>query len=315
MVGIDGVILVALVSIIAGILLHRWITTRISQPNDLYRRERHWALAVAAAIVLLFIIVAMLPLFLRSFQMFTPDANAGLLAKLGTYGDMFGLFNSFFTGLAFAGIFYTVLIQYRQRELQEEEIILLKAKSAELTISDRDDNKLFTKVPGTGKRLFNSCYIRVCIENSKETIAKGCRAYLTAIEIEQNGSYVKVPFFENAHRLRWSLEDEHNSAQKEEIDIPNRVPMHLNVFSIKDERHTPDNNTGCNAQISLIQIANKHVKYHIYDNKLLPNTGYRFEIMISAENAKTMIVSLIVRLKVDWNEVYIVSVRTGEVRS
>lgn len=41
----------------------------------------------------------------------------------GTYGDMFGAVNSLFSGLAFAGIIYTILLQREELRLQREELI------------------------------------------------------------------------------------------------------------------------------------------------------------------------------------------------
>ena len=40
----------------------------------------------------------------------------------GTFGDMFGAVNALFSGLAFAGIVYTILLQRRELELQREEL-------------------------------------------------------------------------------------------------------------------------------------------------------------------------------------------------
>jgi hypothetical protein len=41
----------------------------------------------------------------------------------GTFGDTFGAINSLFSGLAFAGIIYTILLQRRELELQRKELI------------------------------------------------------------------------------------------------------------------------------------------------------------------------------------------------
>lgn len=40
----------------------------------------------------------------------------------GQFGDMFGGINAFFTGLAFAGVIYTILLQRRELELQRDEL-------------------------------------------------------------------------------------------------------------------------------------------------------------------------------------------------
>lgn len=44
--------------------------------------------------------------------------------KRGTFGDMFGAVNSLFSGLAFAGIIYTIMIQRKELSLQRKELAL-----------------------------------------------------------------------------------------------------------------------------------------------------------------------------------------------
>jgi hypothetical protein len=46
----------------------------------------------------------------------------------GTFGDMFGAVNSLFSGLAFAGIIYTILLQRNELELQREELRSTRAE-------------------------------------------------------------------------------------------------------------------------------------------------------------------------------------------
>jgi hypothetical protein len=52
----------------------------------------------------------------------------------GTFGDMFGSVNSLFSGLAFAGVIYAILLQSKELELQREE---LKLTREELSQSDQ----------------------------------------------------------------------------------------------------------------------------------------------------------------------------------
>ena len=54
--------------------------------------------------------------------------------KQGAFGDSFGAINSLFSGLAFAGIIYTIALQRKELELQREELKLTREelqKSAE----------------------------------------------------------------------------------------------------------------------------------------------------------------------------------------
>jgi uncharacterized LabA/DUF88 family protein len=41
----------------------------------------------------------------------------------GTFGDSFGAVNSLFSGLAFGGLIYTILLQRKELELQRQELI------------------------------------------------------------------------------------------------------------------------------------------------------------------------------------------------
>jgi hypothetical protein len=44
----------------------------------------------------------------------------------GQFGDMFGVINSLFSGLAFAGLVYTILLQQQELALQREELTLTR---------------------------------------------------------------------------------------------------------------------------------------------------------------------------------------------
>lgn len=44
------------------------------------------------------------------------------LAKAGQFGDMFGGANALFSGLAFVGVIYAILLQSKELELQREEL-------------------------------------------------------------------------------------------------------------------------------------------------------------------------------------------------
>lgn len=46
--------------------------------------------------------------------------------RRGQFGDMFGVVNALFAGLAFAGVIYTILLQRKELELQREELRLTR---------------------------------------------------------------------------------------------------------------------------------------------------------------------------------------------
>ena len=52
------------------------------------------------------------------------------MATRGQFGDIFGGVNAAFTGLAFAGVIYTILLQRRELELQRDELRLTRDELA-----------------------------------------------------------------------------------------------------------------------------------------------------------------------------------------
>lgn len=54
------------------------------------------------------------------------SSNFSKWSERGTFGDSFGAINSLFSGLAFGGIIYTILLQRKELRLQREELILTR---------------------------------------------------------------------------------------------------------------------------------------------------------------------------------------------
>ena len=64
------------------------------------------------------------------------------LTDRGVFGDSFGAINSLFSGLAFAGIIYTILLQRKELKLQRDELELTRdelAKSAKAQIESQKE--------------------------------------------------------------------------------------------------------------------------------------------------------------------------------
>ena len=53
---------------------------------------------------------------------YLPGDQPEIWAKRGQFGDLFGSVNALFSGLAFAGIIYTIFIQKEELELQHKAI-------------------------------------------------------------------------------------------------------------------------------------------------------------------------------------------------
>ena len=81
--------------------------------------EHIWAIAVASAVV----VIWLLSWFLLRHE-----------PERGTFGDMFGGTNALFSGLAFAGVIYAILLQKQELKLQRKELELTRqelSRSAE----------------------------------------------------------------------------------------------------------------------------------------------------------------------------------------
>lgn len=68
-----------------------------------------------------------------SLMLFIDDPN-----KRGTFGDQFGAVNALFSGLAFAGLIYTIILQRRDLELQRNDLRLQREELA-LTRQEMED--------------------------------------------------------------------------------------------------------------------------------------------------------------------------------
>lgn len=77
-------------------------------------------------------------LFLLNFSMvfFIPDGNTR-----GTFGDQFGAVNALFSGLAFAGLIYTIILQRKDLELQRNDLKLQREEMEEQTAEFEKQNE------------------------------------------------------------------------------------------------------------------------------------------------------------------------------
>jgi hypothetical protein len=133
------------------------------------------------------------------------------IAKSGVFGDSFGLLTSLFSGLAFAGLIITIVMQKNELELQREELSLtrseLSGQKEELKVQNqsirvqRFENTFFKML-----EFFSSCRDGVCHVGrisgptvGREAIARIYQSftegYLTRYEYSSSGS--SIPFFKD----------------------------------------------------------------------------------------------------------------------
>ena len=67
------------------------------------------------------------------------------LQDRGTFGDMFGAVNALFSGLAFAGVIYTILLQRKELELQREELVATREELARSASAQESTERVLQK--------------------------------------------------------------------------------------------------------------------------------------------------------------------------
>ncbi|NVJ46995.1 MAG: hypothetical protein HWE21_10830 [Cytophagia bacterium] len=88
---------------------------------------------ILTLIVLLLVLIAIFTLYPILLAREYPD-----LTNRGTFGDSFGALNAMISGLAFAGIIYTIILQQNQLKMQSEELGLQRN---ELELTRRELNR------------------------------------------------------------------------------------------------------------------------------------------------------------------------------
>lgn len=63
----------------------------------------------------------------------------------GTFGDLFGAVNALFSGLAFAGLIYTIVLQKQDLALQRDEIALNRAELKKTAKAQQKSEKALTE--------------------------------------------------------------------------------------------------------------------------------------------------------------------------
>ncbi|MFK5915574.1 MAG: hypothetical protein QM484_14500 [Woeseiaceae bacterium] len=63
----------------------------------------------------------------------------------GTFGDMFGAVNTLFSGLAFAGVIYAILLQSKELELQREELKLTREELSKSASAQSDQVEIMKR--------------------------------------------------------------------------------------------------------------------------------------------------------------------------
>lgn len=119
-----------------------------SQPNE--ESDLFWGISKEK--IWLPIFLTLFVVVLWSFSAFTLN-NDGYESR-GTFGDMFGAINALFSGLAFAGIIYTILLQSKELKLQREDLALTRAEIEGQKLELKQQNETL-KIQRFENTLFN----------------------------------------------------------------------------------------------------------------------------------------------------------------
>jgi hypothetical protein len=76
---------------------------------------------------------------------FTIYFSIGSWKDPGTFGDMFGAINALFSGLAFAGIIFTILLQREELKLQRKELELTRVELTRTASAQEASQKELSK--------------------------------------------------------------------------------------------------------------------------------------------------------------------------
>jgi hypothetical protein len=126
--------------------------------------------------------------------------TTSVLETRGTFGDKFGAVNSLFSGLAFAGIIFTILLQRKELQLQRDELSSTRAvfeKQNEMLSQQKFESTYFQML-----NLFHSIVNSIDIRrnNAERTIIKTGRDCFETFYKELSGAVENLVERENAKR-------------------------------------------------------------------------------------------------------------------
>jgi len=150
-------------------------------------------------------------------------ASTDLQNGRGTFGDMFGATNALFSGLAFAGVIYTIYLQQRQLRMQRDETLDTKAELARS--ADAQERMIrptllvpFLRDHNDISPFVGALYNGKCFPNNASTLSKDEYAALVTavlrrardgqtavtINLQGNSEQVSLEYSLNALKVFWN---------------------------------------------------------------------------------------------------------------
>jgi hypothetical protein len=245
---------------------------------------------IVAAVLVIAALISLIPLAILWSKSGLPLKDA--MGLFGSFGDMFGALSAIFSGIAFAAIYYALLLQQKQYEVQLTELNM-KREIARLAINESESRQTFrTTVLGNEGRLCPARYARLVLENTARMPAKGCRVLLTKIEKRTAGKpYSVIPESKLTLRLTQPIEDEGASEDKTFV-IPHNLPHYFNICSIKEDPPSAEPH-------ARLQVAHQLSKYKALGTQITLGCEYRFYIAVDSENSVPLSVIVEVSIGTD----------------
>jgi len=155
----------------------RWF----SKPIKYYTYKRRvivWVNKHLLSVMLMIVIFSFLANFCLIFTGYDKDVR-------GTFGDQFGAVNALFSGLAFTGLIYTIILQRRDLKLQREEMKEqtreFKKENETLKIQ-RFENTFFSMLSQFQEIVNNISYSYQDIDIEKTVTVRGREAFYVSFE-------------------------------------------------------------------------------------------------------------------------------------
>jgi len=157
----------------------------------------------------------------------------------GTYGDMFGAVNTLFSGLAFAGIIYTIYQQGTELRLQRNELKLQRAEVAKTNIAldeqvkaanvQRFENTFFNML-----ELHNNIVKDICVTETKWSIQRRDGELNSLVPAKEHSGKDALKFLYNSLRQNYQRQE----FQQEEYDVlvdREKIYSHLRILALTYE--------------------------------------------------------------------------------
>lgn len=215
----------------------------------------------------------------------------------GTFGDMFGSVNALFSGLAFAGIIFTILLQRKELKLQREEIKLTRdefvTQNRTLKVQ-RFENTFFSLVALHNQIVNNIVYVKKTeplIGTPKVTNHKGRDSFLHSfIELKNllkgasNGVniylvfYPKVKtnfghYYRNLYRI-FKIIDETEFFSYSDLDLDKSNPEGQSAYKVANFKERYRYTSIVRAQLSDYELI------FLFYNCLSVNGNHRFKPLV-----------------------------------